>query len=158
MCFSNSLQRIQVRNIDLDQTTWKLNYNPSGKKNTNEKPQKCTWLSNVLAFLSEPERTYWSLTPLLDIVVIEKSLVKTLRLRGNPWRLYRPEHLPSQNWTYDDTGLYSDRASYLSMKVHLLKMRKLKFFKPLLPWSMVKNDTVQWPHKLHPDLQLWSLV
>ena len=48
-----------------------------------------------------PERTYWSLTPQLDTVV------KTLRLRGNPWRLYRAKHLPSQNWTYGDTGFFT---------------------------------------------------
>ena len=52
-----------------------------------------------------PERSYYSLTPLLDTVIIE---VKALNLRGNPWRLYRTKYLPSQN---DDTGFYSDQTT-----------------------------------------------
>ena len=79
----------------------------------NEKPQKCTCLSNVLAFLSKPERTYWRLTPHLDTVIIEVSSVKALSLRGNPWRLYKAKHLPSQNGTYGDTRFYSGQTSYV---------------------------------------------
>ena len=60
----------------------------------NEKPQKCMYMLNVLAFLSKPERTYWSLTPQLETVIIEVSTVQALRWRGNP------RHLPSMNWTY----------------------------------------------------------
>ena len=74
-------------------------------------------MSNVLAFLSKPERTYQSLTPQLDTVIIEVFSVKALRLRGNPWRLYRAKHLPSRNGTYGDTGFYSARTRYLKMKV-----------------------------------------
>ena len=58
------------------------------------------------------------MTPHLDTVVIEVSLVNALRLRGNPRRLYRAKHLPSQNWTYGDIGFHSGQTSYLSMKVH----------------------------------------
>ena len=57
-----------------------------------------------------------SLTPQLDTAVIEVSLVKALRLRGNPRRLYRTKHLLSRNWTYGDTGFCSGETSYLSMK------------------------------------------
>ena len=41
-------------------------------------------MSNVLAFLSQPERTYGSLTPQLETVIIEGSSVRLLRLRANP--------------------------------------------------------------------------
>ena len=99
------------------------------QKYSNEKPQKCMCTSNVLAFLSKPER---SLIPQLDTVVIEVSLVKALRLRGNPRRLYRAKHLPSRNWTYGDTGFYSGQTSYLNMKV-LTFGKDEKIVKPLLP-------------------------
>ena len=62
------------------------------KWNENEKSQKCTCMSNVLGFLSQPER---SLTPQLDTIDTEESLVKPLRLRGSPQRLYRAKHLPA---------------------------------------------------------------
>ena len=39
--------------------------------------------------------------PQLDTVVIEVSLVKVLRLKGNLWRLYKAKHLPPQN-SYGD--------------------------------------------------------
>ena len=58
-----------------------------------------------VVFLSKPERTYWSLTPQLDTVIIEVSSVKALSLRGNPWRLYWAKYLPSQNGTDGDTGI-----------------------------------------------------
>ena len=52
-------------------------YTPSGKKKILnecwEKPQKFMCMSNVLAFLSKPERTFWSLIPQL------LSLVQRLR-------------------------------------------------------------------------------
>ena len=41
-------------------------------------------LFNVLAFLSKPERTYGSLTPQLEKVIIEVSTVQALRSRANP--------------------------------------------------------------------------
>ena len=73
-------------------------YTPSGKKNINivmnelmKSHKKCTCISNVLAFLSKPERSF---TPQLDTVVIEVSLVKALRVKGNLWRLYRAKHFP----------------------------------------------------------------
>ena len=93
------------------------------------KATKCMCMSNVLACLSKPERTYWSLTPQLDTVIIEESSVKVLSLRGNPWRLYRAKHLPSQNGTYGDTGFYSGQSSYLDMKVlTFAKNENMQFF------------------------------
>ena len=97
-----------------------LNYTPSGKKKyivMNEKLPKCTCMPNVLVFLSQPERTYWSLTPQLETVIIEISTVQVLRSRANPRRLYGAIHLPSRNWTYSDTGFYSGQTSCLNMKV-----------------------------------------
>ena len=35
----------------------------------NEKPQQCMCKPNVSVFLSQPERTYWSLIPQLETVV-----------------------------------------------------------------------------------------
>ena len=85
----------------------KKHYTPSGKKKNysnewmnewmNEKPQKC--VSNVLAFLSKPERTFCSLTPQLETVIIEIPTVQALRSRANPRRLHGAMHLPSMNWT-----------------------------------------------------------
>ena len=83
----------------------------------NEKPPKWMCMSNVLVCLSKPERTYLSLTPQLDTVIIEESSVKVLSLRGNPWRLYRAKHFPSWNGTYGDTGFYSAQTTHLRMKV-----------------------------------------
>ena len=107
----------------------------------NAKPPKYMCMSNVLACLSQPERTYWSLTPQLDTVIIEESSVKALSLRGNPWRLCRAKHLPSQNGTYGDTGFYSAQTTYLSMKVlTFAKNENIRFFfKLLLTWVMIKN-------------------
>ena len=73
------------------------------------------------------------LIPQLDTVVIEVSLVKVLKLRSNPRRLYRAKHLPSQNWTGGDTGCYSGQTSYLSMKVlTFVKDEKIGFFIELI--------------------------
>ena len=60
-------------------------------------------------FMSNPERTFWNLTPQLDTVVIEVSSVKGLSLRDNPLRLYRAKQLPL---TYGDTGFYIGLALY----------------------------------------------
>ena len=76
----------------------------------NEKPQKFMCMHNVLAFLSQPERTYWSLTLQFETVIIEVSTVQALGLRANLQQLHGAMHLPSMNWTYGDT-------SYLNMKV-----------------------------------------
>ena len=84
----------------------------------NEKPPKCMCMPNVLACLSKPERTYWSLTPQLGTVIIEESSFKVLSLRCNPWRLYKAKHLPSWNGTYSDTGFYSVQTTYLSMRTY----------------------------------------
>ena len=65
-------------------------------------------------FLSKPERTYWSLTPQLDTVIIE------LGLKPYGWEAihgdYRAKHFPSQN-SYGDTEFYSGQTSYLNKKV-----------------------------------------
>ena len=45
-------------------------------------------------------KTYLSLIPQLNTVVIEVSYIKVLGLRGNPQKLYRARHLPPQNGTY----------------------------------------------------------
>ena len=76
-------------------------------------------MSNVLAVLSKPEKTYLSLTPQLEAVIVEVSTVQALRLRANPWRLNGAIHLPSVNWTYRVThsGFYSGQTNYLDMKV-----------------------------------------
>ena len=94
------------------------------KKWMNEwmKSHKSALVVQCFSFLSKPERTYWSLTPQLDTVVIEISLVKALRLRGNLRRSYMTRCLPSWNGTYGDTGFYSGQTSYLALKV-LVKMR-----------------------------------
>ena len=96
-------------------------YTPSGKKNKNivmnEKPPKCTCMPKVLAFLSQPEQTYQSLTPQLETVIIEVSTVQALRLRANPQLLHGAIHLPSRNGTYGDTGFYNAQTSYLNMEV-----------------------------------------
>ena len=76
---------------------------------------KSARLSNDLAFVSKPERSYWSLTPQLDTVVIE---VSSLRLRGNLRRLYGAKQFPSQNWTYGDTGFYSGQ-SYIAKEENM---------------------------------------
>ena len=93
-------------------------YTPSGKRYIewmNEKPPKymcipnvLVFLHNLLVFLSQPERTYWSLTPQLETVIIEVSTVQVLRSRAKPWLLHVAIHLPSMNWTYNDIGFYSD--------------------------------------------------
>ena len=54
---------------------------------------------------------YLSLVPQLNTVVIEVSCVQVLGRRGNPQKLYRAKHLPSQNGTYGDTGVYSIQTS-----------------------------------------------
>ena len=46
----------------------------------NEKAPKCMCMPNVLVLLSQPGRTYWSLTVELERVVIE---VSTVQVRGN---------------------------------------------------------------------------
>ena len=68
--------------------------------NFEKKPQKCTCMSNVLAFSPKPERISWSLTPQLDTIIIEVSSVKGLSLRSNPLRLYEAKHLLLTNWAY----------------------------------------------------------
>ena len=68
-------------------------------KEINEKPKKCMCMSNILAFKSKPERTYCSLTPQLDTVIIEVSTVQALRARANPQQLHGAIHLLSMNWT-----------------------------------------------------------
>ena len=109
---------------------WKLHHKWKEKNYSNEwlneKPQKCMCMPNVLACLSKPERTYWSLKSQLDTVIIEDSSVKVLSLRGNPWRLYRAKQLPSWNRTYSDTGFYSAQTTYLSVKV--LTFENIRFF------------------------------
>ena len=45
-------------------------------------------------------KTYLNLIPQLNTVVIEVSYIKVLGQRGNPQKLYRAKHLPSQNGTY----------------------------------------------------------
>ena len=75
--------------------------------------------SDVLVFLFQPERTYYSLTPQLETVIIEVSTVQVLRLRATPQRLHRAIHLPSINCTYGCTGFYSGQTRYLNMKVLL---------------------------------------
>ena len=58
---------------------------------------------------------------------------------------------------YDAAGTWQwpNYCSYLSMKVHTIANN----LKPLLTWVIwSKMLTLQWSHKLHPDLQLWSLV
>ena len=46
--------------------------------------------------------------------IIEVPSVKALSLRGNPRKLYRAKHLPSQNGTYSSTEFYSGQTSYLN--------------------------------------------
>ena len=47
----------------------------------NEKPQEC--MPNVVVFLSQLERTYWSLTPQLETAISEVSTMQAQRLRAN---------------------------------------------------------------------------
>ena len=48
---------------------------------------------------SQPGRNYGSLTPQLDTVVIEASLVKAVKLRSNPQRLLRSQKFVVTNET-----------------------------------------------------------
>ena len=63
------------------------------------------------------QKTYWSLTPQLGTVVIEVSLVKVPRLRGDPWRLVQGQTFAITKW-----DLWWHRvlqhANYLGMKIH----------------------------------------
>ena len=98
----------------------------------NEKPQKCTCMSNIFCILSQSERTYWSLIPQLETVIIKVSTVQALRLRPNSRRLHRTKHL---NWTYGDTGFKVVKLAILIWRyLHLLE-----YGKPLLAWVPIKN-------------------
>ena len=97
----------------------------------NEKAQNCTCMPNVLAFLSQSERTYRGLTPQLETVITEVSTVQALRSRANPPQLHGAIHLPSINWTYGDIGFYSGQTSKLDMKV-IAKDENMQFFCKLL--------------------------
>ena len=68
-------------------------------------------MPKVLVFLSQPERTYWSLTPQLETIIIEVSTVQALRSRANPQLLHGAIHLPSRNGIYGDTGFYSAQTN-----------------------------------------------
>ena len=57
-------------------------------------------MPNVLAFHFQPERTYSSFTPQLQMEILEVSTVQVLRSRANPGRLHRAVHLALRNWTY----------------------------------------------------------
>ena len=92
----------------------------------NQKPPKCTCTPKVFAFLSKPERTYYSLTPQLSQKYL---LCKCKSLRGNPQLLHGAIYLPLQNGT---KGFYSAQTSYLNMEVVTLA----KDDKPLLTWVM----------------------
>ena len=125
------------------------------------KVNKCMMKSHKSAcacpiFLSQPERTYWSLTPQLETAVIEVSTVQVLRPKANPQRLHEAKHLPSINWIYSHTGFYSGQASCLNMKVLTCAKDVIMhiFIKPLPTWVMIKMLTLRWLHKLYPDLQL----
>ena len=61
------------------------------------------------------------MTPQLEVVIIEVSTVQALTLRANPQRLHRAKHLQSTNWTYGNTGFYSDQTSYLNSTVGVLE-------------------------------------
>ena len=67
-------------------------------------------MSNVLAFLSKHEKTYGSLTPQLNTVIIDVSSVHVLSLRGNPWRLYMTKYhkmgpMVTQDFTVPKLGI-----------------------------------------------------
>ena len=114
-----------------------------------KKPQKCMCMANVSLFLSQPEMNY---TPQLKASITDEPTVQVLRLRANQWRLHGAKHWPSTNWTYGDTGLYTILT--------FTKDESMQFFflKPQLTCTWSKILTLKWPQKLHPDLQLWSLV
>ena len=50
----------------------------------NEKPQRCMCVSNILPFLSKPEKITEVWHHSLKTVIIEVSTVQALRLRANP--------------------------------------------------------------------------
>ena len=101
--------------------------------------------------------TYWSLTPQLETVIIEVSTVQVLRWKTNPLWLHRAIHLPSRYWTYGDTGFYGGQTSHPNIKALTFPKNEkyATIFELLLTWVML---IFLWPHKLHPDSHLWSLV
>ena len=138
-----------------------------GKKSAEGRPlRKATKVhvyAQCLACLSKPERTYWSLTPHLDTVITEFSY------STKPER-YSMETIQGQALIcHHEMGpvvtqdLTVSKLAILARRYFttLAKNENTRFFlKPMLTWVMIKIvDTSVHDHtKLHPDLQLWSLV
>ena len=78
------------------------------------KATKCMCMSNVSAFLSKPERTYWSLTSQLDTDFIEESSVKLLA---------KPERLSMQSIQGPNSSYYEQ-----DFTMHKLAFAKNKNF------------------------------
>ena len=107
--------------------------------------------------LFQRNRACSSLTIQSQAVTIEVSTVQVLKMRTNPWQVHKVKYLPPTNWTFAHTGFHNGQVSYLSTKVLELQNLSIRdfFLNSLLPWKVL---TLHWPHKRHPDLQLWSLV
>ena len=118
-----------------------------------------------LALLSKPERTYWSLTPQLDTVVMGVSLVKMLRLRG--YRDYIGpnicHHKRGPMVTQDFTVA---KLAILAWRYFYSKNQKIRpLFKPLITWVMIKNvdtsvttQTSSWLAVLEPWIKAKVLL
>ena len=140
---------------------WFPNHTPSERNESmNEKPQSACVRPMFCCFFSSLRGVteVWHHVQ-IETVITGVSTVLVLRSRVNPRRLHGAIYWPSMNWTYGDTGFYSGQTSYLNMKyLHLLKMRNAIFLTTANLSFDQKMLTLQWPHKLHSDLQLWSLV
>ena len=97
--------------------TPQVEQNKTNKQYSNEKP-KYMCLPNVLAFLSQPEKIYWSLTPQLEAVIIKFDIYGwNAKAERHLWRLDEAKRLPPTAGTYRDIRFYSNQTSYLNMKL-----------------------------------------
>ena len=74
-------------------------------------------MPTILAFLSQANRAYSTLTRQLEAVIIAVSMVQVLRLSTNPQRVHEAKYLPTTKVTYGHAGFHNDQASYFNMKV-----------------------------------------
>ena len=64
----------------------------------------------ILAFLSQANGVYSTLTRQLEAVIIEVSAVQVLRLRNKPWEVHETKHLQPTKVIYSHTGFPNGQA------------------------------------------------
>ena len=132
----------------------------------NEMPQKCTCMPNVLVLFPKPERAYWSLTPQLDTVVLEVSLVKMLRLSEGYGDYIGPTICHHERGPMVTQDFTVAKLAILTWRYFYAKNQKIRsLFKPLITWVVIKNvdtsvttQTSSWLAVLEPWIKAKVLL